>query len=56
MPAENGVGRDDGGNMTKATTARHVPAQDAVFFDQVGHGVLLPPVEPADQGAEQRAE
>ena len=33
-----------------------MPAEDAVFFDQVGHGVLLPPVEPADQRGEQQAE
>jgi len=29
--------------------AAHVSPQDAVLFDQVGHGVLLPLVEPADQ-------
>ena len=40
----------------QADPAAHVPAQDAVFFDQVGHGVLLPPVEPADQRGEQQAE
>jgi hypothetical protein len=42
--------------ISQADPAAHVPAQDAVFFNQVGHGVLLPPVEPADQGAEQQAE
>jgi hypothetical protein len=30
-------------------SAAHVSAQDAVLFDQVDHGVLLPLVEPADQ-------
>ena len=69
MPAENRVGRDDRGDVTKAATAQpvatngqptaflvgqadpagHVPTEDAVFFDQVGHGLLLPLVEPADQ-------
>ena len=36
-------------NAELTGTAAHVPAKDAVFFDQVGHGVLLPSVEPADQ-------
>jgi hypothetical protein len=69
MPAENGVGRDDGGHITKTATAQsisvdsqptafhirqpepagHVPTQDTVLFDQVGHGVLLSLVEPAGQ-------
>ncbi len=40
----------------QADPAAHVPAQDAVFFDQVGHGVLLPLVEPADQRGQQQAE
>jgi len=40
----------------QAYPAAQVRAEDAVFFDQVGHGVLLPPVEPADQRAEQQAE
>jgi hypothetical protein len=76
MPAENRVGRDDRGDVTKAATAQpvatngqptaflvgqadpagHVPTEDGVFFDQVGHGVLLPPVKPADQRGEQQAE
>jgi hypothetical protein len=29
----------------QADPAVPLPAQDAVLFDQVGHGVLLPPVE-----------
>jgi hypothetical protein len=29
--------------------AAHVITEDAVFFDQVRHGRLLPVVEPADQ-------
>ena len=33
----------------EAEPATHVPAEDAVFFDQVGHRLLLPLVEPADQ-------
>jgi hypothetical protein len=40
----------------QAEPAAHVPAQDAVFFDQIGCGVLLPSVEPADQRGEQQAE
>ena len=38
----------------QAYPAAQVRAEDAVFFDQVGHGVLLPPVEPADQRASSR--
>ena len=39
----------------QADPAAHVPAQDAVLFDQVRHGSLLPLVEPADQrGQEHR--
>lgn len=76
MPAQNRVGRDNRGNLTKPATAQpvsmhgqptaflvsqvdpaaHVPTEDAVLFDQVGHGVVLPPVEPADQRGEQQAE
>ena len=40
----------------QAVPAAHVPTQDAVLFDQVGHDVLLPPVEPAGQRGEQQAE
>jgi hypothetical protein len=33
-----------------------VPTQDAVLFDQVGHGVLLSLVEPAGQRGEKHPE
>ncbi len=33
----------------QADSAAHVPTQDAVLFNQVSHGILLPLVEPADQ-------
>ena len=33
----------------EAEPATHVPAEDAIFFDQAGHALLLPLVEPADQ-------
>jgi hypothetical protein len=33
----------------QADPAAHVPTQDAVLLDQVGHGVLLPMIEPGDQ-------
>ena len=69
MPAENCVGRDDRGDVTKAATpepvsphgqptafrigqanpAAHVVAKDAVLFNQIGHSIVLPLVEPADQ-------
>ena len=28
-----------------------MPAEDAIFFDQIGHGLVLPLVEPADSAA-----
>jgi hypothetical protein len=34
----------------------HVRSEDAVLFDQVGHGVLLPLVEPADQRRQEHSE
>jgi hypothetical protein len=37
----------------QADPAAHVPTEDTVFFDQVGHGLLLPLVEPADQRGQQ---
>jgi len=37
----------------QADLAVHVSTQDAVFFDQVRHGRLLPLVEPADQRGQQ---
>jgi hypothetical protein len=40
----------------EAEPATHVPAEDAIFFDQVGHGLLLPLVEPADQRCQEPAE
>ena len=40
----------------QADPAAHVSAQDAVLFDQVGHSVLLPLVEPADQRRQEHAE
>ena len=40
----------------QADPAAHVPAKDAVLFNQVGHGVLLPLVEPADQRRQEHAE
>ena len=40
----------------QAEPAAHVPAEDAVFFDEVGHGVLLPLVEPADQRRQEHSE
>ena len=33
-----------------------MPTEDAVFFDQVGHGLLLPLVEPTDERGQQKAE
>jgi hypothetical protein len=36
--------------------AVHVRSEDAVLFDQVGYGVLLPLVEPADQRRQERSE
>jgi hypothetical protein len=33
----------------QADPAAHVSTQDAVLFNQVGHGCLLSLVEPADQ-------
>ncbi len=33
-----------------------MPTQDAVLFNQVGHGVLLPLVEPADQRRQEHSE
>ena len=36
--------------------AAHVPAQDAVFLDEVGHRCLLPLVEPADQRSQEHSE
>ena len=33
-----------------------MPTQDAVLFDQVGHGVLLPLVEPADKRCQEHSE
>ena len=40
----------------QADPATHVSAQDAVFFDQVRHGRLLPLVKPADQRGQEDAE
>ena len=40
----------------QADPAAHVRAQDAVLFNQVGHGVLLPLVEPADQRRQEHSE
>ena len=40
----------------QAKPTAHVPAQDAVLFNQVGHGLLLPLVEPADERGQKRAE
>jgi hypothetical protein len=34
----------------------HVPTQDAVLFDQVSHGVLLPLVEPAGQRRQEHSD
>jgi hypothetical protein len=42
--------------VAQAERAAYVPAQDAVFLDQVHHGVQLPPVEPAGQRREQHPE
>ena len=40
----------------QADPAAYVSTQDAVLFDQVGHGVLLPLVEPADQRRQEHSE
>jgi hypothetical protein len=40
----------------QADPAAHVSAEDAILFDQVGHGVQLPLVEPADQRRQDHAE
>jgi hypothetical protein len=40
----------------QADPAAHVPTQDAVLFDQVGCGVLLPLAEPADQRRQEHSE
>src|ERR1035437_3677153 len=40
----------------QAAPAAHVPAEDAVFFDEVGHRPLLPLVEPADQRSQEHSE
>ena len=37
-------------------SATHMPTKDAVFFDQVGCGLLLPLVEPGDQRDQEHAE
>src|SRR6266852_9931204 len=42
--------------IDEAEPTTHVPAEDAIFFDQVGHGLLLPLVEPADQRCQEPAE
>ena len=40
----------------QADPAAHMPTEDAVFFDQVGYGRLLPLVEPADQRGQEHPE
>ena len=40
----------------QAEPAAHVPAEDAVFCDEVGHRVLRPLVEPADQRRQEHPE
>jgi len=40
----------------QADPAAHVSTKDAVFFDQVRHGRLLPLLEPADQRGQEDAE
>ena len=40
----------------QADPAAYVSTQDAVLFDQVGDGVLLPLVEPADQRRQEHSE
>ena len=40
----------------EAEPATHVSAENAVFFDEVGHGLPLPLVEPADQRCQEPAE
>jgi hypothetical protein len=42
--------------VSQADPAAHVSTKDAVFFDQVRHGHLLPLVEPADQRGQEDAE
>ena len=42
--------------ISQADPAAHVPTQDAVLFDEVGHGVLLPLVEPTDQRSQKHSE
>ena len=41
QPAELVIGQAD--------PAAHIPTQDAVLFNKVSHGILLPLVEPGDQ-------
>ena len=31
-----------------------LPPQDSILFDQVGQGLLLPMIQPADQGGEKK--
>ena len=40
----------------QAEPAAQVPTEDTVFFDQVGHGVLLLLIEPADERGQEHAE
>jgi hypothetical protein len=40
----------------QADPAAHVSTKDAVFFDQLRHGRMLPLVEPADQRGQGNAE
>jgi hypothetical protein len=42
-------------HIRQSYPAPHVPAQDAVLFDQVRHSVLLSPVKPADQPRQEHA-
>jgi hypothetical protein len=40
----------------QAEPAAHVPTEDAVLFDQVRHGVVLPLIEPAGDRGQEHAE
>jgi hypothetical protein len=42
--------------ISQADPPSHVRTEDAVFFDQVRQGLLLPLVEPADQPGQQHSE
>src|SRR5476649_1519309 len=39
--------------IVRAEPATHVSVEDPVFFDEVGHGLPLPLVEPVDQRCEE---